>query len=234
MTLHSFASTVGLVAMASASVGLWTLRVALAAGGRRAIAAAVSGVEAVLFAVTLGAVVGSLDDPLRMGAYAVGVATGTLLGLAAEERLARGQSLVRIVVDGPSGLPAAILRARGWPVTGVVAEAHDGTAAVLLIVVPDTCLGALSRDLDEYVPDALRTVERLRSVTSGPRSRSRGSAPSWSRGSVPPRRRPRGPSACHPVGSAAVNGPRSPATELSRRRTPGAPRRWRSAPSPRW
>lgn len=172
MTLPVVASAAGLALLATANVGLWTLRVALAAAGRRTVAAAVSGVEAVLFAVAFGSVVASLDDPVRIGAYAIGVAAGTWLGLRVETRLSGGQSLVRVITPGPADAAVAAVRGRGWMVTGVDGHALEGTAAVLLIVVDDAALPVLERDLEATMPGALRTVARLRSVSPKPPPRT--------------------------------------------------------------
>ncbi|HSK94979.1 MAG TPA: DUF5698 domain-containing protein, partial [Euzebyales bacterium] len=117
MELHAVIGAAGLTLLATLNVGLWTLRVAVAAAGRRLVAALVAGLESLLFAVAFGTVVSSLDDPLRLGAYALGVGLGTLLGLLVDERLSTGQSLVRVVVDGDGEVAAAQLRAAGWPVT---------------------------------------------------------------------------------------------------------------------
>ena len=87
MSLHAIAAPAALALLATANVGLWTLRVALATRGRRSLAAMVSSLEAVLYVLAFSRVVDALDDPVRVGAYAVGVGAGTLLGLVTEERL---------------------------------------------------------------------------------------------------------------------------------------------------
>lgn len=84
MHLHTVVDVVGLTALTTLNVGLWTLRVALAAAGRRVLAAVVASVEAVLFSLAFGTVVEALDDPVRIAAYAVGVGAGTLLGIAVD------------------------------------------------------------------------------------------------------------------------------------------------------
>jgi len=81
--------------LASISVSLWTLRVAVAAAGRRLAAAAIAAVEAVLFAAAFSALITALDDPLRIGAYAVGVAVGTLVGITADDRSIRRRRMSR-------------------------------------------------------------------------------------------------------------------------------------------
>ena len=102
----------GLAVLTTCSVGAWTLRVSVAAAGRRVAAAGIAAAEGVLFVVVFGTVVSSLDDPVRVGGYAAGVAGGTWLGILVEERFSTGQSMVRLVVDGSGHDEAAALRGR--------------------------------------------------------------------------------------------------------------------------
>lgn len=84
MDLGTAVGALGVAALATLNVGVWTVRVALAARGRRGLASLAAGVDAVLFVVAFHTVLSSLDDPVRVAAYALGVALGTNLGLAAE------------------------------------------------------------------------------------------------------------------------------------------------------
>jgi uncharacterized protein YebE (UPF0316 family) len=84
MELQGLVEAAMLAGVATLNVTLWTVRVALAARGRRAAASATSCVEALLFAVAFSRVMDALDDPLRISGYAVGVAAGTFAGLTIE------------------------------------------------------------------------------------------------------------------------------------------------------
>ena len=107
----------GMALLAITSVGLWTLRVALTARGRRSIGATVAAVEAVIFAVAFTNVAAHLDSPVRVAGYAAGVAFGTVLGLTADRRLSPGVSEVDIVVPGRDTDTAERLHQLGWPTT---------------------------------------------------------------------------------------------------------------------
>lgn len=87
---HELASGAVLAAMALGSVGLWTLRVAFAARGRKVLGAGTAAVEAVVFAIAFSNLAANLDSPIRVLGYAIGVAGGTLLGLAVDEWTSRG------------------------------------------------------------------------------------------------------------------------------------------------
>lgn len=164
MTIESIIDALQLALLAACSVSLWTLRVAVAAAGRRLAAAVIAAVEAMLFALAFSAVITALDDPLRIAGYAVGVTLGTLAGIAADERLSTGQSLVRIVVDGDGDAEMVALRTCGWPITRELADGVNGRVAVLTVAVDDVALARLRTDIDRSVPTGFETIERLRAV----------------------------------------------------------------------
>jgi uncharacterized protein YebE (UPF0316 family) len=163
-TLRLLADALGLALLACCSVSLWTLRVTVAAAGRKVAAAVVAGIESLLFALAFGTVLTSLDDPVRIVAYATGVAAGTLLGMVVDDRLSTGESLVRVVVDGHGDDLAAGLRGGGWPATRVGAEGVHGTVAIVTVAVRDRALPRLTADVDHLAPGAFRTIERIRDV----------------------------------------------------------------------
>lgn len=154
--------TVVLTLMGALSVSLWTIRVALTARGRRTAASAAAGIEAVVFALVFSSVLTSLNAPVEIAGYAVGVAGGTMLGVLTASRLSTGQSAVRIIVDGSGQDLTAALRACGWPVTRLPAEGLYGSAALLLLVVDDAQLSRTIRDVERLAGDAFWTTERLR------------------------------------------------------------------------
>ncbi|WP_052666867.1 DUF5698 domain-containing protein [Nitriliruptor alkaliphilus] len=156
-------SSAALIACAAAlTVSLWTLRVALAARGRRVASAIVAGGEAVLFVVVFSRLLDSLGDPVRLAGYAVGVGLGTLVGLTADERLSGGQSEIRLVVSGPGTPLVDALHAAGWPVTATVGCGPSGAITSLSVVVDDRRSREVTALVDALAPGAFLTVERLR------------------------------------------------------------------------
>jgi uncharacterized protein YebE (UPF0316 family) len=144
------------------SVGLWTLRVALTAKGRKVAGSVVAGVEALVFLLAFSAVLGDLDAAEKIAGYAVGVAGGTLLGMYLDERLSNGQSEVRVVTEGPDLTLVDRLHAGGWPATWAHAEGPTGVVTVAFVAVDDMRLPALLKELERVVPDAFWTVEQLK------------------------------------------------------------------------
>jgi uncharacterized protein YebE (UPF0316 family) len=168
MTAEMLLRTAMLVLLGTVSVSLWTVRVALTARGRRLAASGTAGVEAVVFVLAFSSVLESLDSPVEVAGYAVGVAAGTMLGVVADTRLSTGQSAVRIIVRGAGDGLVTALRGRGWPATRLRAEGIHGEAALLLVVLDDARLSSLLADLRDVAPAAFWAVERLQSVKPAP------------------------------------------------------------------
>lgn len=160
--------TLTLTALGALSVSIWTLRVALAARGRRTAAALTAGLDAVVFAVVFASVLSSMDSPLEVAGYAVGVSAGTLLGVFADARLSTGKTAAHIVVDGDGEQLAVDLSRLGWPATRLPARGLDGAATLLMVVVDDTRVPRLLADLAAHAPDALWTMERLQTAHPAP------------------------------------------------------------------
>ena len=168
MDIRDVLEPVGLALLATINVGLWTVRVALAANGRKVAASLVAGGEAVLFALVFGTVVAALDEPSRVLAYSVGVAAGTLVGVMAGDRFSGGQSLVTAVVDGDAAGVRDQLHGAGWPVTSGQAVGVRGPVTVLTVAADDVVVPRLLDDLGAHAPEGLVIVERLKDIRPAP------------------------------------------------------------------
>lgn len=79
--------TLSLMLMSMGSVGLWTLRVTMAARDRRAVASGVAAIEAVVFALSFSQLLTDLDQIHRLAGYSTGVAIGTYAGMSVSQHL---------------------------------------------------------------------------------------------------------------------------------------------------
>ena len=153
--------------LAIVSVSLWTLRVALTARGRRIAGAVTAGMEAVVFVLVFSRAAADLARVELLLGYAVGVAIGTLVGVALDERLSAGQSEVRVVTEGPDLSHVRALLDEGWPVTWVPGRGPDGNVTVAFVAADDKRLPALVGAIRESAPESFWTVERLKSARAG-------------------------------------------------------------------
>jgi uncharacterized protein YebE (UPF0316 family) len=118
----------------------------------------------VVFAAAFSSLMANLDAVERVAGYALGVAAGTFAGMALDDRLSLGQSVVRVVAGGADLALVDALRRRGWPATAMSGDGLRGEVTILFVTVEDSRLRRLLSDLEDLAPDAFWTVERLRSA----------------------------------------------------------------------
>jgi uncharacterized protein YebE (UPF0316 family) len=113
-----------------------TVRTLVTVLGERRLAWGLGFIQSLLFISAVSAVLGSLAAPINLAAYGAGYATGQVLGIMVENRLARGHSQLRII--SPTRAQAIVdgLRQRGWGVTELPAQGMAGTVSVVLCTVP--------------------------------------------------------------------------------------------------
>ncbi|MFA9431851.1 GNAT family N-acetyltransferase [Egicoccus sp. AB-alg2] len=147
---------------ATLSLGLWTFRMALANRGRRLLSAVFAGVEALLYVSVFTSLVAGVGDPVRLVAYATGVAVGTLLGLHADERLTAGVAEVRAVAAGDGTAVLDLLHRAGWPATGVPGVGPRGPVTSISLAVDERHAPEVLGLLENLQPAPFVSVERLR------------------------------------------------------------------------
>jgi uncharacterized protein YebE (UPF0316 family) len=148
--------------MRLADVSLGTLRIVMLVRGKRRWAGLLGFFESLIWLLAAGAVLGSLDSPLKMIGYAGGYAVGTMLGSTIERWLAMGNVLVRIVAPVDSVHAYDSLRAAGYPTTVLNGEGRDGPVRISFTVLPRR---EARRALDVVAgvnPDAFVTIEEAR------------------------------------------------------------------------
>lgn len=149
-------------------VTLSTVRMILVVRGKRYPAAAIGLVEASIYITALGRVMRNIDDPLKVLAYGLGFASGTLLGSWVEERLALGH--VTLEVIPPEENAEELLRAvrtAGYGVTVLTGHGLKGPKQVLLVSTARKSLPRLAAIIEEFAPDSFMTVLETRAVRGG-------------------------------------------------------------------
>jgi len=144
-----------------------TLRVLVVMRGRKTFAWILGFFQSAIFVLAISSVLSNLNNPLNIVGYAAGFATGNVLGILIEERLAIGHILLSIVSPRLGSAIAERLRHEGYAVTEIPARGKDGTVNLLnanVIRKNADCVRALVNDID---PDAFITSEDIRPVRRG-------------------------------------------------------------------
>jgi uncharacterized protein YebE (UPF0316 family) len=145
-------------------VSLSVLRLSAQAAGRKASAWTFAFVEALIWVVVVSSVVANLDNLFFAACFALGFATGTLIGVILEGYIARGEQVVRVFTHNGDAM-ADEFRARGWRVTQFEGKGRDGPIQLLFIHMKRKrarAVPALARAID---PDSFIVVDDVRSST---------------------------------------------------------------------
>jgi len=149
-------------------VSLATVRMLLVVRGKKYPAAAVGFVEATVYIAVLSRIMQNLSDPMKVLAYGLGFASGTLLGGFLEERLAIGQvSCLVIPSTGTADELLKALRTTGYGVTVLEGQGMTGTKTVLLVSTDRKTLPRLTSLIDEFSPGSFVTVLETKDVVGG-------------------------------------------------------------------
>lgn len=117
----------GIFAARTVNIALDTLRFMFTIRGKRGISWILGFLESVLFVVIIGQVLTNLSNPLNVIGYAAGFATGNVMGMAIEKRLAIGFTHFSIVSRSHSTEIADVLRDEGYGVTEIPARGRESS-----------------------------------------------------------------------------------------------------------
>ncbi len=144
-----------------------TLRVLVVMRGKKGIAWVLGFFQASIFVLAISSVLSNLDNPLNVIGYAAGFATGNVVGMLIEERLAIGHTLISIVSSRRGSAIAEHLRDQGYAVTEVPARGKDGAVSLLNVSVLRKNVERVRKIVNDVDPDAFITAEDVRPIRRG-------------------------------------------------------------------
>ena len=140
---------------------IWTYRCQLIVRGRRRLGSLLGVLNAIVYVTAVAQVVTNLDQLANIVGYAAGVGMGTYLGILAEERFGSGFAEVRLIMSGTGHDQLLALRDLGWPATASAADGLSGNASEILVIIDQSNLPDLLRDIEDRAPDAMISIGRL-------------------------------------------------------------------------
>lgn len=144
-----------------------TMRVIFAIRGKRAIAAALGFVQALVWIFAVGNAVKHLGSILHVLGYAGGYAMGTFVGVSLEQAIAYGVATVRIVSRTAGVEIANALRESGHGVTVFPGVGRDGAVEILNSVVQRGHLSDVLDIITKQDKEAFVTVEEPKVLRGG-------------------------------------------------------------------
>ena len=144
-----------------------TLRILVMMRGRRLAAWIFGFAETVIFVITLSSVINDLDNILNIVAYSGGFATGNILGLALEHRLALGHISLRVISPKRGSAIMDKLRKDGYGVTEIPARGKDGAVTLLNLSIKRKDVEKVRKIIQAVDENSFITGEEMRPIWRG-------------------------------------------------------------------
>lgn len=150
-------------------VSMGTVRTIMIMRGMHRWAALIGFVEVSIWVVAISRVIGNLDTIWNVIGYSGGFATGTLLGMWIENKLALGYADVRIVSMCKGPEITQMIRQAGYGATQLQAEGQSGPVCMTSVVAPRKQVADIIRLVNKIDATTFVTVEEARHVVRGHR-----------------------------------------------------------------
>jgi uncharacterized protein YebE (UPF0316 family) len=140
---------------------LGTLRALYVNKGKPLFGAGLGFIESAIWVVAISQVIKDLDDPYLIIGYAMGFASGTIVGSYIESSIGIGDVVIRIFSskDDNTKNVAKELRAHGFGVTIINGEGMEGEVSILWCVAPRKKAKQVLNIVYEINPSAYVTTE---------------------------------------------------------------------------
>jgi uncharacterized protein YebE (UPF0316 family) len=148
-------------------MSLDTLRVLYVMRGQKGIAWILGFFQAIIFITAITTVLSNLDNLIYIIAYAAGFATGNVVGMIIEERLAQGYSHLRIISSSRGNAIAESLRNEGYAATEISGRGKDGTVTSINCSVKRNKIHQVRKLVEDMDIDAFITAEDIRPIHRG-------------------------------------------------------------------
>ena len=149
-----------------ADVSIGTIRTIVTVQGRTTMAFCLALVEITIWVTVASTVINQIkEQPLLVVFYAFGYATGNVVGILVERKLAFGMTVLRVISRSAGKMIAETLRERGQPVTIFMGEGMRGPVAELNIASRRRDLKWILPEVMRLDPDAFYVLETARDVS---------------------------------------------------------------------
>jgi uncharacterized protein YebE (UPF0316 family) len=150
-----------------ADMTLDTLRVLFVMRGKKQIAWVLGFFQSAIFVLAIGRVLTQINNPLNVIGYAAGFATGNVVGMIIEEKIAIGHILVNVISPRRGSAIVSQLRQNGYAVTELSGRGKDGMVSMLNCSVLRKQVEPVQQIVTEIDPEAFITVEDVRPLKHG-------------------------------------------------------------------
>lgn len=144
-----------------------TIRIVFVSKGYKYIAPVLGFFEILIWLIAMRKIFENLDMWLYYVAYAGGFATGNLVGLTIEERLAIGFVNLRIITHHSAEKLIQTLIANGYGITRVDAQGSTGKVDIIYCIIKRSEIKKVDKLIKEIHPLAFYTIEEIKTANKG-------------------------------------------------------------------
>lgn len=148
-------------------VSMSTVRILLAVRGYKVVVPIIGFFEVLVWVFAVGNAIRFLDSGWHLLGYAGGFATGNIVGLMIEEKLAIGYATIRIVSTHAGVEMADALRNIGFGVTEFGGQGRDGRVEIVYTVCTRRNVPRVLDEVERWDRHAFITVEEPRDIRWG-------------------------------------------------------------------
>ena len=148
-------------------VSMGTFRLMLISRKEKVIAPMVAFVEVLIWIFTIGIVFNNLTNVMAYLAYAAGFSTGTFMGMVIEEKMAIGNSLIRVITRKDSKRLINYLKKENYPITTIKARGTKSHVNIIFILLLRKSLKKMLGTIKKFNPRAFFSVEDVSVINEG-------------------------------------------------------------------
>jgi len=148
-------------------VSVGTVRIVYLIRGHKMLAAGLGFVESIVWLIAVVQIMQNITNPLYYITFAGGFAAGNYVGLYIEEKLAIGNSILRIITQREASELVERLNDAGFGVTHVDAHGRSSEVKIIYSVVKRDDLKRVLKIVREFNPKAFYTIEDVQFVREG-------------------------------------------------------------------
>ena len=143
-------------------VSIGTLRIIFLTRGMKYLAAVLGFAESLIWIIAISQVMNNVNNWQAYLAFAGGFASGNIVGIWLEEKIALGTLIVRIITRHEAHELVKALRADGYGATSIPAEGEHGPVLAIFTIVRRKNLAEVVKLVRRYNPNAFYTIEDVR------------------------------------------------------------------------
>lgn len=153
-------------------VSIGTLRTLFTVQGKKKLAPVLGLFESLIWVIAIRQIFSQLDNPWNIAGYALGFATGTLIGILIEEKLAIGFHQIYVISRHHADAIADTLRKNLFGVTIIPGEGGSGGMAIITSMIRRSRMKEFKNIVDGIDPNAFISIHNAmlyRGFTHGAR-----------------------------------------------------------------